>query len=335
MSKYATLLRWYVDEKAQDETLTVLEKCQKVQADIFEQYPIFDENHRSVLNAKILRHYYFYEIGFETVGLFKEFLNAKMLEIMPYYNKLYLSVIEDMPIFEDVDYFEKTTNKEFGKSFLNSKNMGRGQDDNENHFAGSLKTDFKGKEINKVKPKGTETKTTTDSGTETNTLLKTGEEHSTPGVTTTNVMSDTPQGSLSGVTNKNYLTSAQQQSFSGFDSVSFANRKDETTTEFNNRKHEEQLEFSADREDSTEKEYQNRYDEATTDNWTTNTLTSKNFNRSKSDSKNSKFGGGYRHVKGKTNNKSYAEILQEYRQSLINIDMMIINELQDLFMQIY
>lgn len=335
MSKYTTLLRWYVDEKAQDDSLTVLEKCQKVQSDIFEQYPIFDENHRSVLNSKILRHYYFYEIGFETVGLFKEFLNAKMLEIMPYYNRLYNSVIEDMPIFDDVDYFEKTTNKEFGKSFLNSKNMGRGQDETNNHTAGSVTTEFSGKEINKFTPIGTEARTTSDTGTETTTLAKSGEEHSTPGVTTTNVMSDTPQGSLSGVTNKNYLTTAQQQSFSGFDKVSFVERQDVNTLEFNNRKHEERLNFSKDREDKTSKEFEERTDTATTDNWVNNKLTSKNFNRTKSDSKNSKFGGGYRHVKGKTNNKSYAEILQEYRQSLINIDMMIINELQDLFMQIY
>lgn len=52
-------------------------------------YPIFDENYRSVLNQKILYHYYENEIGFETASLFRFYLNNKLNEIMPYYNELY------------------------------------------------------------------------------------------------------------------------------------------------------------------------------------------------------------------------------------------------------
>ena len=52
-------------------------------------YPIFDEEYRELLNNKILMHYYMDEIGFETAGLFKVYLNQKMFEIMPYYNELY------------------------------------------------------------------------------------------------------------------------------------------------------------------------------------------------------------------------------------------------------
>ena len=53
------------------------------------RFPIFDENYRSVLETKILRHYYTREIGFETVGLWKHYLKTKLNEIMPKYNKLY------------------------------------------------------------------------------------------------------------------------------------------------------------------------------------------------------------------------------------------------------
>ena len=56
-------------------------------------YPIFDESYRAGLNAKIIEHYYFREIGLETAGLFKRFLNRKMNEIMPYYNQLYMSTL--------------------------------------------------------------------------------------------------------------------------------------------------------------------------------------------------------------------------------------------------
>lgn len=52
-------------------------------------YPIFDEDYREHLNDMILKHYYMSEIGFETANLFKQYLNNKMEEIMPYYNTLY------------------------------------------------------------------------------------------------------------------------------------------------------------------------------------------------------------------------------------------------------
>lgn len=67
-------------------------------------YPIFDEEYRIILNNKILMHYYMDEIGFETAGLFKVYLNNKMNEIMPYYNELYKKQ-KDLLL-----NFDKTTN---------------------------------------------------------------------------------------------------------------------------------------------------------------------------------------------------------------------------------
>ena len=67
-------------------------------------YPIFDEDYRELLNNKILMHYYMDEIGFETAGLFKVYLNNKMNEIMPYYNELYKKQ-KDLLL-----NFDKTTN---------------------------------------------------------------------------------------------------------------------------------------------------------------------------------------------------------------------------------
>lgn len=54
-----------------------------------QNYPIWNESYRNILNQKILNHYYENEIGFETANLFKFYLNNKMAEIMPYYNKIY------------------------------------------------------------------------------------------------------------------------------------------------------------------------------------------------------------------------------------------------------
>jgi hypothetical protein len=55
-------------------------------------YPIFDPAYKSVLESKIINHYYFREIGLETVGQFKWFLKSKMNIIMPLYNEHYKAV---------------------------------------------------------------------------------------------------------------------------------------------------------------------------------------------------------------------------------------------------
>ena len=54
-------------------------------------YPIWDEAHRAELEKKITEHYLFRQIGFETAGRFKFELNKLMREIMPYYNKIWLT----------------------------------------------------------------------------------------------------------------------------------------------------------------------------------------------------------------------------------------------------
>lgn len=87
-----------------------------------DSYPIFDEQYRAVLNDKIIRHFYFREIGLETPEKFAFFLNRKMNEIMPYYNQVYESeLISYDPLF--TDYFEHSrddsrlaTQEQYGNS---------------------------------------------------------------------------------------------------------------------------------------------------------------------------------------------------------------------------
>lgn len=69
---------------------------------------------RSELNEKLLNHYKYREIGFETVGRFIDELEIAMNEIMPYYYSLFKSAdimnkIEDP--FGNVDVEEKTIEK--------------------------------------------------------------------------------------------------------------------------------------------------------------------------------------------------------------------------------
>ena len=94
MSKYTTEVRFICETYAGLSESVGLSKVKEVLAQSWNKvfdfdFPIFDENYRSVLCQKILRHYYTREISGETVGLWKLWLENKMNEIMPYYNKLY------------------------------------------------------------------------------------------------------------------------------------------------------------------------------------------------------------------------------------------------------
>lgn len=108
MSKYTTELRYICENsigleesKGYKKISEILEECWDKIFDF--DFPIFDESYRSVLCIKILKHYYTREISEETVGLWKLRLDAKMNEIMPYYNKLYNVWGEEFNPLNDVD----------------------------------------------------------------------------------------------------------------------------------------------------------------------------------------------------------------------------------------
>lgn len=91
MSKFTTQLRWIVENV---QSTVPYSKTIRYTHDTYSkiglnEYPIFDESYRNTLNDKIIDHFYFREIGFETVAQFAWFMRRTMNEIMPYYNKLY------------------------------------------------------------------------------------------------------------------------------------------------------------------------------------------------------------------------------------------------------
>lgn len=116
MSKYTTQLRWVI-EQAENDAHGTYEPGVYTEASYkkigLSNYPIFDETYRTQLNNKIIDHFYFREIGMETVANFAWFLRRKMNEIMPYYNQLYESVdLVTNPVNEiDVTYLEHIDSK--------------------------------------------------------------------------------------------------------------------------------------------------------------------------------------------------------------------------------
>lgn len=108
MSKYTTEVRFICENSAglsesegADNVDSILDKCWNKVFNF--DFPIFDENYRQILCRKILKHYYTREIAHETVGRWKLALNAKLNEIMPYYNQLYKSELLEFNPFYDVD----------------------------------------------------------------------------------------------------------------------------------------------------------------------------------------------------------------------------------------
>lgn len=86
------------------ELRTILENGNSISLN---NYPIFDENYRNVLNTNIIDYYYFREIGFETVAQFNHYLSNKMNIIMPYYNKIYIASLKEINPLNNYNTSEK------------------------------------------------------------------------------------------------------------------------------------------------------------------------------------------------------------------------------------
>ena len=79
--------------------MTLKEAYQLPELAGLDKYPIFDENHRFVLNQKIIDHFWMREIGWETIELFQLGMRRKLNEVMPFYNQLYLSTLSEIDPF--------------------------------------------------------------------------------------------------------------------------------------------------------------------------------------------------------------------------------------------
>lgn len=307
MSKYTTELRFIcetsaglTDSEGYTSTRNIIEKSR---AKIFDfDYPIFDENYRSVLETKIIKHYYTREIAAETVGLWKLWLDERMNNIMPYYNQLYKSELLEFNPFYDTDITTDSNRK------INHE---------ENTTDNNVRTDNTSRDEH-----GNETRTDNlaSKNTRTDNLSteNSHEEHDTDSGTNDNLTaySDTPQNGLTGVTELNYLTNATK--VNGSD-----NKKHDNNGSYNTKNTGTQV------DDATQTGTVRNDINNTVKN--TGTVSDNGTGTKKYDNVNDYL----EHVKGKRGTDSYSKILQEYRKTFLNIDQMIINSLSDLFMGVW
>ena len=242
MSKYTTELRFICESKAGLSDSVGFNQIDDVISNswnkIFDNFPIFDESYRSVLCSKILKHYYTREISAETVGLWQLWLNTRMGEIMPYYNKLYESALLEFDPFKDVNY-----SRNHGGTFTG---------DTRRNGRSDVSVD------NSVTSNGTSN--------------------------SKNLFSDTPQGAITNIENESYLTNA-----------TLIKDTDTNTTNTDGNSTTQNTETTG---------------VTNTDNWIET-------------------------IVGKQSTVSYSKLLQEFRDTFLNIDVMIINDLSDLFMNLW
>lgn len=277
MSKYTTELRWLIESVTADQTnLTISQRITAAAPKIFNfNYPIWNESYKTTLETKILKHYFNKEIGMETVGLWKLYLEERLNLIMPYYNQLYETASKNYDYMTDVNSTEIYT-------ATKSNN-----------------------EVADFTLSGNLTGSTTDMGKDViNTVSKnidTGTRDSNNTINKKNLESDLPQANYANLDYGTQLTE-ENQTETMHDSTN-------QTTNFTNGS-------TADRNNTTNA----KQDTTQTSKNTVNNSGDETYTRTR---------------KGAFGGKSLTQLMLEYRESLINIDNMIINELSDLFMLIY
>lgn len=324
MSKYTTEVRYICENGAGLVESEGYKSINQIITDaipkIFDfDFPIFDETYRSVLERKILKHYYTREICAETVGLWKHYLDMRLNEIMPYYNKLYESELLAFNPFYDVDLTKDHTAE--GKSDTEHE-----RNDNETNTV--TRTDNLSTARNSER---TDDLTRTDAFTRTDNLKSTSQDSGTQGESGSDVnkndhwdmYSDTPQGAITNVRNESYLTNARHVTDDGAGSThnnttTFGKKVvvDDTGTQQNGGTSKNTGTQNIDETETNTGTQKNDGNKTFKSEVTTGVNTTEEY---------------LEHVKGKTPGASYSKLLMEYRETFLNIDMMIIDELSDLF----
>lgn len=264
---------------------------------IFGSYPIFDENYRATLETMIIKHYYMWEIGAETAGLFKLWLNERMNEIMPKYNIMYsaLDFIKDLDTpFADVDL----------------STVHEGQDDTVGSSSGTVSSDDS--ETSSRTEQETGSKSETEAGTSENATNNTSASNQTNTTDHLNKYADTPQGGLSGLLNDTYLTNATKDV--GTDSTSTSATAAASSAGSDSRERsgsDTRARSGADQREGSRNEQHNEANAV---------LNVRQY---------------VEHVTGRRGGQSFYSEFYEMIEKLKSIDQMIIRDLQDLFMGVW
>lgn len=326
MSKYTTEVRYICEVNAGLTESTggndVEQVIAKSRAKIFDfNYPIYDESYRSILETKILKHFYTREIGLETVGLWKLKLNTKMNEIMPYYNQLYKSaLLEFNPLWTD-DY-----------QTLHNRKID-GINENANSSTGSANSSETSVHSTKDKETLDQSKNNNNISSEENARDLTRNEDGTVVENNKTVRSnvsrdkyaDTPQGALTDLEADKYLTNARK--ITDDDTTNGDNSK------LNTGETKEESKDKKDRIDLNEEKVTGN-NERTSDSSNVKSLDNSFNNDENSVNIFNNTEDYLEYVQGRRG-KDVSDLILKYRKTFLNIDMQVIDDLEELFLHLW
>lgn len=246
-------------------------------------YPsYYKDDEKTAFEQKVIDHFYFRQIGQETVGRFKFMFKARMREIMPYYIQIYKSC-------ELLDKENPLESYNLTETF---KELKKGTETNSETRTDSSETG--------------ETSTNSETRSDTSeTTSSVSEEHSETGSKdSTRKFSNTPQGLISNL--DNYMTEAE------------TNEENNTSTKNSS------SEASASASHSGTSSITNEVTASISANGTTA--------RELNDEEATEYTLERR---GNIGVQPLGQEIKILREAYLNVDMMIINDLNDLFLRVY
>lgn len=303
MAKYTTEVRTiceykagYDESKGSNDVDTVLnESWNKI---FTTNCTFFDETYRPVLCKKILKHYYCREIGAETEGLWQLWMNTKLEEIMPYYNQLYESELIQFNPMHNVN-LTKTGNSTGAETGTDTGALQRA---NQSADGGTRTTAATG------------TGSTTDTGSSERDIHTTEQRDLDRDVHNRDAYSDTPQGTISNVESNAYLTNYRHVS------------EKEITDD------DKSIITSDDVSTSNSGSYSDTGSETITYGKTNTLNTTENQNKTHGLNTTEQY---IESVVGNNGTYNFSRLLNDFRDTFLNIDLMIINEFKDLFFKLW
>jgi hypothetical protein len=189
MSKYTTEVRFICEQEAGLDESEGFASVDDVIASSWNKIfttkcEFFDEAYRGVLCRKILKHYYLREIGAETVGVWKLWVNTKLEEIMSYYNQLYESAKIEFNPMHDTN-LTRTHNRTENEKSEGERNGKTNSDSNRNENLKELYSDTPQGSITNLENETYLTNATINVNNISNKDNSTSEENTTSDINTT------------------------------------------------------------------------------------------------------------------------------------------------------
>ncbi len=299
-----------------NQTFSQKEMIEKGRQMLFDfDYPIFDENYRSVFETHFIRNFYMREIGFETEWLFKFNLESWLNIHMPYFNKLFESELLTYNPLQNTEMNE-THNRKNNKS--QNENVDTTQSTKSEETT-NQKTDQSSNIDGKSHSSNKETSNNHESGSKNSNVEKDQDNFNRK------LTSDIPDSRLQ-------LSETDGEGIINY--ASYIEENSENNKETTSNKITESKDSNGEIDNTNDTTSNVTSSENANTDITSNADTSLNRNN-KLTSEINDTEDYIQHYVGKIGSITYPEMVMKQRESFIRIEKMIFKEMNDLFMLIY